>query len=80
MGITERESLGDLCQNRRRIYRWGMAMTIECEEFYNLMQNYRHWPVTDQNGTQERYAEVIRYIEDYVENCINAYADDAGPR
>lgn len=40
-------------------------MTIECEKFYNLMQAYRHAPVTDQWTTTQAYQNVINYIEGY---------------
>jgi hypothetical protein len=35
---------------------------IECEEFYNLMQAYRHSPLSDQAGTVECYEAVKTYF------------------
>lgn len=34
----------------------------ECEEFYNLMQAYRHAPVVDQAATVEAYEAVKRWL------------------
>jgi len=38
---------------------------IESEEFYNLMQNYRHAQVSDQKQVSETYNEVIDYINKF---------------
>ena len=32
------------------------------EEFYNLCQAYRHWPVDDQAGVLDRYNELLAYV------------------
>ena len=39
---------------------------IECEEFYNLMQEYRHAPVGNQEATLTAYRAVKGYIADLV--------------
>ena len=36
---------------------------VECEEFYNLMQIYRHSPITKQEETVVAYENVKEYIE-----------------
>lgn len=41
--------------------------TIECEEFYNLMQAYRHTPITDFDMVLHRYEDVKRYISSLLE-------------
>lgn len=40
----------------------AIAEWIECEEFYTLMQTYRHAPVVDQAATLEAYRAVRTYI------------------
>lgn len=45
-------------------------MTIECEKFYNLMQEYRHAPLTDQKRVTEAYRAVIDYIEGYARQAV----------
>lgn len=37
----------------------------ECEEFYNLMQYYRHTPVTNPIEVHERYEDVKRWLREY---------------
>ena len=34
----------------------------ECEEFYNLMQKYRHAPIADQQGVCDAYQAVIDWV------------------
>lgn len=41
--------------------------SIECEEFYNLMQTYRHTPMADQSATLAAYHAVIKYIDEKAE-------------
>jgi regulator of replication initiation timing len=36
--------------------------TVECEEFYNLMQAYRHVSVLDQESVSLAYQDVINFI------------------
>lgn len=38
-------------------------MTIESEEFYNLMQAYRHTPISDPDRTVANYQAVIAFID-----------------
>lgn len=45
-------------------------MTIECEKFYELMQTYRHVPLTDHKHVTEAYQAVIKYIEGYAEQAV----------
>lgn len=37
--------------------------TIESQEFYNLMQTYRHWPIEKQSQVIEAYEAVKVHIE-----------------
>lgn len=39
---------------------------IECEEFYNLMQAYRHSPAVPQDAVLEAYRAVKRYIAEEI--------------
>ncbi len=43
----------------------ALAEWVECEEFYNLMQTYRHAPFTDQARTIEAYRAVKGWIADF---------------
>ena len=42
----------------------------ECEEFYNLMQAYRHTPITEQRLTVENYEAV----KEWLRNQVKEYA------
>lgn len=37
---------------------------LESEEFYNLMQAYRHAPMVDQAGTATAYEDVKRFLRE----------------
>lgn len=48
---------------------------LDSEEFYNLMQTYRHWSLTDQGGTSDAYEAVKASIEIQVED-LQAQRDE----
>lgn len=50
---------------------------IECEEFYNLMQNYRHAPIVDVHRVCETYEAVEAFIQSHIEAKERAAWDAA---
>lgn len=40
------------------------------QEFFDLMQNYRHWPVTDQPGTIKRFEEVKSFVRSLIDEAV----------
>ena len=56
------------------------GQSVDCRDFYELMQKYRHWPVEDQAGTLRAYQAVIDYVQSLfpasqqqaVERCVKA--------
>lgn len=46
--------------------------TIESEEFYNLMQQYRCMPGYMVDGTLAAYQAVLDYINNYVQAQVRA--------
>ncbi len=49
-------------ENPKPILEDDAKLNVDCEIFYNLMQNYRHTPISDQNGTVEAYQAVLDFI------------------
>ena len=43
---------------------------IESEEFYNLMQNYRHTPLVNQKMVVDAYEKVKKYIAEWVKKIV----------
>jgi hypothetical protein len=43
---------------------------IESEEFYNLMQNYRHAQVLNQKMVVDAYEKVKRYITEWTKRLV----------
>ena len=43
-----------------------LVREFDTKEFYDLMQWYRHSPITDQDATYKSYEEVKKYIENFI--------------
>jgi upstream activation factor subunit UAF30 len=44
--------------------------TVECRDFYELMQLYRHAPMIPFAAPSEAYQEVIKFVNEYAENLV----------
>lgn len=50
----------------------------ECEDFYNLMQLYRHSPVVRQGAVIEAYKEVKSWLREQVNTLLRSKAGERG--
>lgn len=44
-----------------------MIKSIESEEFYNLLQQYRHMPVWMTDGTLTAYQAILDYVDNHMQ-------------
>jgi len=47
-------------------------MSIECQEFYELMQAYRHCPIVPPGGPAEAYQAVIKFANEYADRRVES--------
>ena len=45
-------------------------MSIECQEFYELMQTYRHCPMIPPGGPAAAYQDVIKFVNEYADRKV----------
>jgi len=51
-----------------------VRVSIECEDFYNLMEEYRWSMEEDPEDVVERYHAVIDYIDNYISGLSQHYS------
>ena len=52
----------------------GSFKTIECVDFFDLMQCYRHSRVLTSQEIEEAYQAVVAYVDQYTTHTINSDA------